>query len=100
MQSCSKAWRKNCVVGRQNLLLLPIDKNVPIPTETKKTSRSIAVSEVLEQMEVGDSVLVPYEAYTNIYRGICFWKQLARDAFDYKLTHRYEDSGARIWRIA
>jgi len=66
-----------------------IDKKIPLP---KRSVRRSKWGEVLNRMQIGDSILFknPYEA--NSFRS-------AAKAHGYSVTQRSVDGGIRVWRI-
>lgn len=67
---------------------MKIDKNIPVPTDGR--GRKGIYKEIINQMEVGDSVL----CNTNEYVGM----NHASKRMGVKLTSRTEGDKRRVWR--
>jgi hypothetical protein len=66
-----------------------IEKNIPIPDDTRVGYGS--VKRTLEQMEVGDSVVVPKEK-------VNYWRSVASVRGIKVVVRRISESECRVWK--
>ena len=76
--------------------MLEIEHAIPIPESGRKPGNNW--TEVVQKMEIGDSVLVSNAKAQNV--AATFRTAALRSGFDYKFTTRKIDGGVRIWRVS
>jgi hypothetical protein len=76
--------------------MIEIQRDVPIPEKRSREKRELRLA--VEQMEIGDSILVPAQ-YLNKSGMFTYTSQLGK-AIGIKLRQRKTEEGTRIWRIA
>lgn len=75
--------------------MLPIDRAIPVPEHNRRSAKKYP----FEQMEIGDSFLVPLAADkspSGIYSSIA----QAKKRLSINLTSARVEGGLRVWRIA
>jgi hypothetical protein len=72
--------------------MLVIDKGIPVPPQRRRGCGEVI--DVLERMEVGDSVVFPDSGKRVTFATSGYGKRLGR-----KFVTRKVDGGRRIWRI-
>jgi hypothetical protein len=92
-------------------MMLKLDKHVPIPKKASGKKRNEEFHNLLEVMEVGDSIAFPIDTTRRgprNHRDILVSRQaenfraMARTQFGYKMTMRSSSDGSemRIWRVS
>lgn len=76
--------------------MIQIQKDVPLTEKRKREKQELRIA--IEQMQVGDSILVPAKNLTN--NGTFTSSSQIGKAIGIQLTQRKTAEGTRIWRIA
>lgn len=81
---------------------MKIEKNVQMPS-MYKSGKQVRLKWPLNEMEVGDSILIPaktkkqkYETQRNVCTVVYNWKKW--HGKDWRFTTKAEDKGVRVWR--
>lgn len=80
--------------------ILKVEKDVPMPSKARKSSKKNNIADVLVKMKKGDSFLMPNKVATNTIK----YLSSAANSFvknkkkNWKFVTRSEKDGVRIWR--
>jgi len=91
--------------------MLKLDKHVPIPKKASGKKRNEEFHNLLEVMEIGDSIAFPIDSTRRgpknrrdvlVSRQAENFRAMARAQFGYKVTMRSSSDGSemRIWRVS
>jgi len=83
---------------------LKIEKNIPIPEKQgKRTSKYPEHYDLLDSMQVGDSILFALDDYkqnATTNKRVASFVGTASNKYKYKMSSRKTGAHIRVWRVA